>query len=677
MKLRSQFAMILGVPLLGIAVIFLIGFFGFNRLKTDIGHLLLFEEGRATMLNADRDAYQVLVSEKNALASNSKSEIEAFNAENIENLQQTWDRIIEPGENFTPNMQQQFNRFKTEYKEWETNTRSVLTDTLELIDNEMEVRASSAAAIAAFDNMRDRIDQIGEIIGNQLNGNISISRRRDLEEALSLVLNGDRDAYQAYVAQLLAPDATSMEQLESYNAGSLENINQTGERVSRAAQISGAQSALLANEFQGFFEIWKNESRHSLELAVEIFSDIERRNISVVNSNLHFTETRDVIDQLVGMQDERTNEESQLVRSEINEMIWQYILAVIASFVISIIVAILISRSLLKSISENIALAEKISEGDLSISLKSKRNDEMGDLTKVLDKMVENLRGIITSVQDSSINVSSGSRQLSDASQSLSSGASEQAASAEEVASSMEQMAANIQQNSDNASQTESLSKKVTVDAKESGIAVEQTVSAMKEIATKISIIEEIARQTNLLALNAAIEAARAGEQGRGFAVVASEVRKLAERSQNAAGEITGIASSSVAVAEKAGLLLSTLVPNIQKTSEIIQEISSASYEQNTGVEQINTALTQLDNIIQQNASVAEETAATSETLATQAEEMKDQIAFFYLGDTKKTILKIENRKEVKTAIKEKHEISTGITVIDEKDYTDTDFSDF
>lgn len=255
--------------------------------------------------------------------------------------------------------------------------------------------------------------------------------------------------------------------------------------------------------------------------------------------------------------------------------------------------------------------------------------------------------------------------------QQVSQGASEQAASAEEVSSSMEQMGANIQQNTDNANITEKLAMKVTSDAKESGIAVKQSVEAMKEIAQKISIIEEISRQTNLLALNAAIEAARAGEHGKGFAVVASEVRKLAERSQNAAGEITGISTSSVEIAEKAGILLDTLVPNIERTSELIQEISSASTEQNTGIEQISLALTQLDQVTQQNASAAEEMAATAEILNSQSDEMKQLISFFDIGTLNGDI---RPQKQIvssrKTSLK-------NITKPDTEDYRDSDFNDF
>jgi methyl-accepting chemotaxis protein len=193
----------------------------------------------------------------------------------------------------------------------------------------------------------------------------------------------------------------------------------------------------------------------------------------------------------------------------------------------------------------------------------------------------------------------------------------------------MEQMSSNVKQNADNASQTEKIAIKAASDAKEGGEAVGCTVDAMKQIAGKISIIEEISRQTNLLALNAAIEAARAGEHGKGFAVVASEVRKLAERSQRAAGEITELSSSSVSVAERAGELLAKILPNVQKTSELVQEISAACREQDTGATQVNKAIQQLNTVIQQNASAAEENSSTTVELAAQAERMQEMISFF------------------------------------------------
>jgi methyl-accepting chemotaxis protein len=198
----------------------------------------------------------------------------------------------------------------------------------------------------------------------------------------------------------------------------------------------------------------------------------------------------------------------------------------------------------------------------------------------------------------------------------------------------MEEMVSNVRQNAENALQTEKIAQKSAIDARESGRAVSETVTAMKEIAGRISIIEEIARQTNLLALNAAIEAARAGDHGKGFAVVASEVRKLAERSQTAAGEISQLSSSSVQVAEMAGQMISRLVPDIQKTAALVQEINSASSEQNSGAEQINKAIQQLDKVVQQNAGVAEEMSSASEELASQAENLQSSIAFFRISES-------------------------------------------
>jgi methyl-accepting chemotaxis protein len=211
----------------------------------------------------------------------------------------------------------------------------------------------------------------------------------------------------------------------------------------------------------------------------------------------------------------------------------------------------------------------------------------------------------------------------------MSQGSSEQAGSVEEVSASMEQMVSNIQQNADNAQQTEKIAQKAAEDAREGGKAVTQTVAAMKEIAGKITIIEEIARQTNLLALNAAIEAARAGEHGRGFAVVASEVRKLAERSQTAAGEISKLSGTSVQVAEEAGTMLAKLVPDIQRTAELVLEINGSSKEQNEGAAQVNKAIQQLDQVVQQNASAAEEMSSTAEQLSSQAEHLQSIMEFF------------------------------------------------
>jgi methyl-accepting chemotaxis protein len=294
------------------------------------------------------------------------------------------------------------------------------------------------------------------------------------------------------------------------------------------------------------------------------------------------------------------------------------------------------------NLKDTVKVAERLSQGDLTgqVNILSEK-DQLG---KALHSMLEKLREVVGDVKLAADNVASGSQELSSSSEEMSQGATEQAAAGEEASSSMEQMTSNIRQNADNAMQTEKIAFKSAGDAKEGGQAVAETVSAMKKIAQKISIIEEIARQTDLLALNAAIEAARAGEHGKGFAVVASEVRKLAERSQTAAAEISSLSGSSVEVAESAGEMLARLVPDIQKTAELVQEISAASNEQNSGAEQINQAIQQLDQVIQQNASVSEEMASTSEELASQAEQLQSSIEFFRVDDAAQSSAQIATR---------------------------------
>lgn len=350
-----------------------------------------------------------------------------------------------------------------------------------------------------------------------------------------------------------------------------------------------------------------------------------------------------------------------------------FVTMVVVLLLVGLVLGVSINKSINQPLAQTVYMIQEMEKGRLDNRLNMNRSDEIGQMSVVMDRFADNLqhevvaglqrmsegdltfhvqpqddqdvvRGAVKKVKDdlqrlignikaATKQVASGSHTISGSSAEMSKGAATQAASAEEASSSVEQMNANIRQNAENALQTEKIAIQAANDAQKGGEAVNRTVSAMKQIADKIMIVEEIARQTNLLALNAAIEAARAGEHGKGFAVVAAEVRKLAERSQSAAAEINNLSTSSVEVAEQAGQLLEVVVPNIQKTAELVQEISAASKEQDAGAEQISQSIQQLDGVIQLNASASEEMASTAEELSSQSEQLAEMVAFFIIEE--------------------------------------------
>ncbi|MDD2564420.1 MAG: methyl-accepting chemotaxis protein [Salinivirgaceae bacterium] len=370
--------------------------------------------------------------------------------------------------------------------------------------------------------------------------------------------------------------------------------------------------------------------------AIALFESAESLNMNDARSFQQ--ECIALLDTIIEINDRETRRSIVIGMKSTQNAELTVILGMILGVILAIVIGIILTRLISNPIILGVGFAQIIAEGDLTIQADKDaldRKDEIGQLANSLQNMADKLKDVIGNVMTGSDNIATAGLQMSSGSQQLSQGANEQASSAEEVSSSMEQMAANIHQNTDNAKEADKISQLIQNGVQNVGAAATESLTSIKDIADKIKIINDIASQTNILALNAAIEAARAGEHGRGFAVVASEVRKLAERSKMAADEIVTLASVSVDLTQNASNLMGELVPEIEKSSKLIQEIAAASVEQNSGAEQVNSAIQQLNQVTQQNAAASEEIATNSEELSSQADQLKDIIGYFKVDNAK------------------------------------------
>lgn len=318
-----------------------------------------------------------------------------------------------------------------------------------------------------------------------------------------------------------------------------------------------------------------------------------------------------------------------LLRQSRSLVVTLFSLFAIVMLLMGLLAYLAIGRWIARPLEEVVTFTRDLADGDLTSSMESGRSDEIGQTLRAVESMAGRLRDVIATLRVATDSVAEGSRNVGASSQSLSEGSSEQAASVEETSASVEEMASQISHNAENAKETDAIGKRVLQGTRSTNESVSAAVDAMHQITERISVIDEIARRTNLLALNAAIEAARAGEAGRGFAVVAEEVRRLAERSRSAAAEITELSGTTVQRVEAAGRSFQELAPEIEKTAELVAEISATSREQSAGADQITESVQQLDQVIQGNAAAAEQLASTAQELESQSNTLEETIDFF------------------------------------------------
>lgn len=463
--------------------------------------------------------------------------------------------------------------------------------------------------------------------------------------SVDYLIEADRDAYQSSLALSNAMQDfihDDKAKLESAIAEVWENYEQIETRYANFEKAFKIEQRPEYSEKNSLFHQYRIALKSEIQAIIdEIHKDRHKHAMTLYTTSYDstFEAMRAIMDEFTNMSlqnGEKYYNDSKAIASR--SLLNSSVLNSLAVLLI-IIGAIVLTRSITKPLSHAVYVLKNIAEGDLTKNVIVRGKDEIAELLMAVSNMSDRLKSIINGIMESAESLSSASSQISNSAQQISEGATEQASSTEEISSSMEEMASNIQQNTDNAKQTEKIAGKATDSMVEMSKIGRESFDSIKTIAEKITIINDIAFQTNLLALNAAVEAARAGEHGRGFAVVAAEVRKLAERSKLAADEIENLSKNSLKITEKTRESLDALVPEIQKTSQLVQDITAASIEQNSGADQINSAIQQLNIITQQNAASSEEMATSAEELSAQAENLKQAIAFFKVDENNETNL--------------------------------------